>query len=39
MSIFNISTRKIGGLRFVKVGRFCFSFCITRSYRPLGDQS
>ncbi len=39
MSIFNISTRKIGGLRFVKVGRFCFSFCVTRAYRPLGEQS
>lgn len=39
MSLFNISTRKIGGLRFVKVGRFCFSFCITRHYRALGDQT
>lgn len=37
-AMFNISTRKIGGLRFVKVGRFCFSFCITRQYRPLGDE-
>lgn len=35
MSIFNISTRRIGGLRFVKVGRFCFSFCVTREYRGL----
>jgi len=34
--MFNISTRRIGGLRFVKIGRFCFSFCITRGdYRPL----
>jgi len=31
----NISTRKVGGLRFVKVGRFCFSFCITRQYVAL----
>lgn len=35
LTIFNISTRRIGGLRFVKVGRFCFSFCITRQYRSL----
>jgi len=31
----NISTRKIGGLRFIKVGRLCVSFCITSSYRSL----
>ena len=31
----NLSTRKVGGLRFVKLGRICFSFCITREYRPL----
>ncbi|MDQ5916739.1 MAG: hypothetical protein QG584_2633 [Pseudomonadota bacterium] len=37
MNILNISTRKIGGLRFVKIGRFCFSFCITRQYRPIGS--
>jgi len=36
--MFNISTRKIGGLRFVKVGRFFFSFCITRQYRPIGGE-
>ena len=32
---FNISTRKVGGLRFVKIGRFCFSFCVTKIYRSL----
>lgn len=31
----NISTRKVGGLRFLKVGRFCLAFCITREYRKL----
>lgn len=36
MNILNISTRKVGGLRFVKIGRFCFSFCISRYYRPIG---
>lgn len=33
--IFNISTTKVGGLRFVKVGRICFSFCVTDQFRPL----
>ena len=27
---FNFSTRRVGGLRFVRIGRFCFSFCIAR---------
>ncbi len=35
MHVFNISTRRIGGLRYVKIGRFCFSFCVTREYRAL----
>jgi len=33
--VFNFSTRKVGGLRFVKLGRLTFSFCVSRSYRPL----
>lgn len=35
MSFLNISTRRVGGIRFVKFGRFCFSFCITREYKAL----
>jgi len=35
VSVFNISARRVGGIRFLKVGRFCFSFCLTREYRPL----
>ena len=35
--MFNISTRRIGGLRFVKIGRFCFSFCVTREYKSLQE--
>jgi len=31
----NISTRKVGGLRFIKIGRLCISFCVTREYRPM----
>jgi hypothetical protein len=34
-SFLNISTRRIGGLRFIKIGRLCLSFCITRDYRSL----
>ena len=25
-----IKTRKIGGIRFFRFGRLCFSFCVTR---------
>jgi hypothetical protein len=33
--VFNFSTRRVGGIRFIKLGRFCFSFCLTREYRAL----
>ena len=33
--MFNISTRRVGGIRFLKIGRFTFSFCVARSYRQL----
>ena len=29
----NFSTRRVGGLRFIKLGRLCFSFCITKEYK------
>jgi hypothetical protein len=32
---FNVSMRKVGGLRFIKLGRFTFMFCISKEYRPL----
>lgn len=35
MRVFNISARKVGGLRFLKIGRFTFMFCVSRRYRPL----
>jgi hypothetical protein len=35
MNVFNFSTRRVGGLRFVKLGRFTFMFCVSREYRPL----
>ncbi|MFC5509284.1 hypothetical protein [Bosea massiliensis] len=28
--ILNISTQKVGGLRFVRIGRLSLSFCLTR---------
>jgi hypothetical protein len=31
----NVSWRKVGGLRFVKLGRFTFMFCLSKEYRPL----
>lgn len=31
----NISTKKVGGLRFIKLGRICFSFCVTKQYKPM----
>jgi hypothetical protein len=31
----NFSWRRVGGITFVKLGRFCFSYCLTRTYRPL----
>lgn len=34
-NIFNFSTKRSGGIRFVKIGRFCFSFCLTREYKSL----
>lgn len=31
----NISYRRVGGLRFLKVGRFMFSFCVSSQYRAI----
>ena len=31
----NMSTRKVGGIRFIKLGRFCLSFCVTQTYKDL----
>jgi hypothetical protein len=33
--VFNISTRKIGGLRFVKLGRLTLMFCVSAQPRSL----
>jgi len=31
----NFSTRRVGGIRFIKLGRFTLMFCMSRGYRPL----
>ena len=33
--MFNVSTRKVGGIRFVKLGKICFSFCLTKEYKAM----
>ena len=38
MNAFNISTRRVGGIRFVRIGRLCFSFCVCATYRSLTGQ-
>lgn len=34
-SLINADHRKVGGIHFVKIGRFTFSFCVSQSYRPI----
>jgi hypothetical protein len=31
--VFNFYTRRVGGLRFIWLGRFVFSFCVRREMR------
>lgn len=31
----NVSYRRVGGMRFLKLGRLCLSWCVTRTYVPL----
>jgi hypothetical protein len=35
--MFNISTRKVGGLRFIKIGRLTFMWCVSRQYKSLSQ--
>lgn len=37
-TLFNISTRRVGGIRFLKVGRLTFAFSVSRAYRPLNAR-
>ena len=36
--IFNVSYRKVGGLHFVRIGRFGFSFYISRAFACLNPE-
>ena len=31
----NFSYRRVGGMRFLKLGRLCCSWCVTKSYVSL----
>lgn len=33
--MFNVSFRRVGGLRFLKVGRLTVSWSVARAYRPV----
>ena len=33
--MFNLSTRKVGGLRFIKIGRLTIMLCVSRRYKSL----
>jgi len=33
--IFNFSTRRVGGLRFIKIGRLTLSYSLAKAYKPL----
>jgi hypothetical protein len=35
MALLNISTRRVGGIRFVKIGNLCLCFCLTQKYKTL----
>ena len=35
MEFFNVSTQKVGGIRFIKIGKLCLSFCVTQQYKPM----
>lgn len=36
--MFNFSYRKVGGLRFIKLGRLTFSWSIAAAYRPVRTE-
>ena len=38
-SFFNVSSRKVGPVRFVKIGRLTISWCVGREYRPFKSEA
>ena len=37
--LFNVSSRKFGSVRFVKIGRLTISWCVGREYRPFKSEA
>ncbi|RWI06828.1 MAG: hypothetical protein EOQ89_03605 [Mesorhizobium sp.] len=35
-TLFNIRTMKVGGLRFIRIGRLCFSYSISAEFKEFG---
>lgn len=35
-ALFNIRTIKVGGLRFIRIGRLCLSFSISPEFKEFG---
>lgn len=35
--MFNFSMRRVGGIRFLKLGRLNLSFSVSRTYRPISQ--
>lgn len=33
--MFNLSTRRVGGIRFLRIGRITITLCVSRGYRPI----
>ncbi len=38
-SIFNFDTKRVGGLRFIKLGRFTLMFCVSKKFAPIGGAT
>jgi hypothetical protein len=36
--VFNVSCRKVGGITFIKVGRFNVSFSVSRAFTPIRSR-
>jgi hypothetical protein len=36
--IFNFDYRRVGAIRFLKIGRLYLSFGLSREYRPIGTK-
>jgi hypothetical protein len=39
MRFFNCDYRRVGGLRFLKLGRLTVSWSVSRVYRPIGSRA